>query len=155
MPCICHPCVVDGKAGKMKALSIRQPWATLIIDGHKDIENREWSTRVRGWVAIHASKGCTREEWEDADFFCVLRCLPRPRPLAELQRLRGGFIGFAWLGDCVESHTSPWFVGTYGHVFYRPQPRPFIQYKGQLGYFDVPNIFLQEHWGKKILEIEP
>ncbi|WP_206002040.1 ASCH domain-containing protein [Paraburkholderia aromaticivorans] len=38
----------------MKALSIRQPWAWLIVKGHKDIENRTWSTRFRGRVLIHA-----------------------------------------------------------------------------------------------------
>jgi len=32
----------------MKALSIRQPYAWLIIHGYKDIENRTWGTRVRG-----------------------------------------------------------------------------------------------------------
>ncbi|WP_229215634.1 ASCH domain-containing protein [Duganella sp. CY15W] len=41
----------------MKALSIRQPWAWLIVNGYKDIENRSWSTNVRGKVLVHASKG--------------------------------------------------------------------------------------------------
>lgn len=40
----------------MKALSIRQPWATLILRGGKDIENRVWRTKQRGTVLIHASK---------------------------------------------------------------------------------------------------
>jgi len=38
------------------ALSIRQPWAWLIVNGWKDIENREWSTRFRGRLLIHAGK---------------------------------------------------------------------------------------------------
>ena len=47
-------------------LSIRQPWAWLILNAGKDIENREWPTRFRGRVLIHASKGMTHDEWEDA-----------------------------------------------------------------------------------------
>ena len=53
----------------MKALSIRQPWATLILHGQKDIENRSWATRQRGQVLIHASKGMTRDEWEESIIF--------------------------------------------------------------------------------------
>ncbi|MBN2077483.1 MAG: ASCH domain-containing protein, partial [Spirochaetes bacterium] len=40
----------------MKALSIRQPWAELILRGIKDVENRSWSTNHRGVMAIHAAK---------------------------------------------------------------------------------------------------
>ena len=40
----------------VKALSIQQPWAWLIVNGHKDIENRDWRTNFRGPVAIHAGK---------------------------------------------------------------------------------------------------
>ena len=50
----------------MKALSIRQPWAWLILNAGKDIENRSWYTSVRGRVLIHASKGMTLAEYEDA-----------------------------------------------------------------------------------------
>jgi hypothetical protein len=41
----------------MKALSLTQPWATLIAIGAKRVETRSWSTNYRGVVAIHASKG--------------------------------------------------------------------------------------------------
>jgi len=40
----------------MKALSIIQPWASLIAIGAKRIETRSWPTNHRGWIAIHASK---------------------------------------------------------------------------------------------------
>ena len=40
----------------MKALSIRQPWAWLIVNGYKDIENRTWSTDFRGRVYVHAGR---------------------------------------------------------------------------------------------------
>lgn len=39
----------------MKTLSIRQPWASLIAHGIKDIENRTWPTKYRGRIYIHAS----------------------------------------------------------------------------------------------------
>ena len=39
----------------MKALTIRQPWAHLVIHGPKGIEKRTWATRHRGPLAIHAS----------------------------------------------------------------------------------------------------
>lgn len=40
----------------MKALSLTQPWASLVAIGAKNIETRSWNTNYRGWLAIHASK---------------------------------------------------------------------------------------------------
>lgn len=40
----------------MKALSLIQPWATLVAIGAKRIETRTWATGYRGPLAIHASK---------------------------------------------------------------------------------------------------
>ena len=53
----------------MKALSIRQPWAWLIVNSHEDVENRTWRTRERGPVLVHASKGMTPTEYEDVCHF--------------------------------------------------------------------------------------
>lgn len=41
----------------MKVISILQPWASLIIQGHKKIETRSWNTKYRGELLIHASAG--------------------------------------------------------------------------------------------------
>lgn len=41
----------------MKALTLTQPWATLIASGAKRIETRSWNTGYRGRIAIHAAKG--------------------------------------------------------------------------------------------------
>lgn len=41
----------------MKAISLTQPWATLIAIGAKKIETRSWNTTYRGPLAIHAAKG--------------------------------------------------------------------------------------------------
>lgn len=40
----------------MKALSLTQPWATLVAIGAKRIETRSWKTSYRGELAIHASQ---------------------------------------------------------------------------------------------------
>ncbi len=40
----------------MKALTLHQPWASLIAAGHKKVETRSWGTGHRGRVAIHAGK---------------------------------------------------------------------------------------------------
>lgn len=44
----------------MKALTLTQPWATLVAVGAKRLETRSWYTRHRGWMAIHAAKGFPR-----------------------------------------------------------------------------------------------
>lgn len=41
----------------MKVLSLLQPWASLVVMGHKKIETRRWSTKYRGELLIHASMG--------------------------------------------------------------------------------------------------
>ncbi|RCJ19276.1 hypothetical protein A6770_31970 [Nostoc minutum NIES-26] len=54
----------------MKALSVRQPWAWAIIYASKDIENRGWPIYYRGDILIHAAKGCTKKEYQQAWEFC-------------------------------------------------------------------------------------
>jgi hypothetical protein len=43
----------------IKAISLYQPWATLVAIGAKKIETRSWSTNYRGPLAIHAAKKWT------------------------------------------------------------------------------------------------
>ena len=40
----------------MKVLTIKQPWATLIMQGYKRFEFRSWQTKYRGDLLIHAGK---------------------------------------------------------------------------------------------------
>ena len=49
---------------RLPALSIRQPWAWMILNAGKDIENRSWQTDYRGRFLIHAAKGMTQDEYE-------------------------------------------------------------------------------------------
>jgi hypothetical protein len=48
----------------MKAITLIQPWATLIILGEKKIETRSWSTNLRGEIAIHAGKKIDKSVFE-------------------------------------------------------------------------------------------
>jgi len=41
----------------VKAITLTQPWATLVAVGAKKIETRSWATAYRGLLAIHAAKG--------------------------------------------------------------------------------------------------
>jgi activating signal cointegrator 1 len=46
----------------MKALTLTQPWAQLVIDGRKTFETRGWYVGYRGPLAIHAAKGWTADD---------------------------------------------------------------------------------------------
>lgn len=57
----------------LKALSLTQPWASLVALGIKQVETRSWATQHRGWIAIHASKGFPKWAVETCfeDEFCA------------------------------------------------------------------------------------
>lgn len=120
----------------MKALSIRQPWAWLIVNGYKDIENRRWKRipRFTGELYIHASLGCTKVEYREAVEFAhsIDPSIPVP-PLEALER--GGLVGKVVVEGVVERSRSPWFVGRIGLVLCKPETQDFIPCKGQLGFF--------------------
>ena len=127
----------------MKAISIRQPWAWLIIHGGKDIENRDWPTKVRGRVLIHAAKGMTRDEYGTA-LGTALLAANRDSGHASIAVPamssvdRGGIIGSVEIVDCVSASPSPWFFGRFGFVLRNPIALPFRPMRGMLGFFDVP-----------------
>lgn len=121
-----------------KVLSIRQPWAWLILNAGKDIENRTWPTRYRGPVLIHASKGMTRAEYEDASDPLWARG-GQVIDLPDMHTLdRGGIVGSVEIVDCVTHSDSPWFCGPFGFVLRNPTPLPFRPCRGALGFFNVP-----------------
>lgn len=100
----------------MKAITIRQPRAQLIIDGRKDIENRTWSTRYQGEILIHAaaeSHGDVKT-MADCEFWMAKKGLGRPPAIKPAQR--GAVLGVARLVDCVSASASPWFIGPHGLV---------------------------------------
>ncbi|MEI6077295.1 MAG: ASCH domain-containing protein [Verrucomicrobiota bacterium] len=116
---------------KLKAISIRQPWAWLIVNGYKDIENRVWATNVRGPVLIHAgqSKKDTTAE--------ALAYIKRKYHVAHLPDTfeTGGIVGLAEITGCVENHPSKWFQGPYGWTLAHARRLPFKNCKGQLKFF--------------------
>ena len=48
----------------MKVLTIKQPWASLIIEGYKRFEFRSWKTNYRGDLLIHSGKSIDKEAYE-------------------------------------------------------------------------------------------
>lgn len=128
----------------MKALSIRQPWAWLIIHGGKDIENRSWHTKFRGRFLVHAAGGMTRKEYAEANHFAVQGgMLLTPWDLPSFEQLeRGGIIGSVELVDSVDQSDSPWYMGEKGFVLRDPTALPFIPLKGKLSFFSVSDDLL-------------
>ncbi|RKE35234.1 hypothetical protein B0G76_1295 [Paraburkholderia sp. BL23I1N1] len=140
----------------MKALSVRQPWAWLIVRPDlvgaartaaiaagelKDIENRTWPTRFRGRFLVHASKGMTRAEYDDAQDPLWASGGPTVElpPFEQLER--GGIIGVATIDACIHpvDRVSKWHAdGQYGFHLADSKPVPFIACKGALQFFDVP-----------------
>jgi hypothetical protein len=126
----------------MKIISIRQPWAWLIVHGGKDIENRTWQRAHRGPTLIHASKGMTRREYDDAsDFAFWLHggCDPGIPAFDKLER--GGIVGITNIVDCVSQSSSRWFVGPFGFVLRDTRRLPFTEMTGMLGFFDAPDDY--------------
>lgn len=135
----------------MKALSVNQPWANLIVSGHKRVETRSWPTATRGWVAIHASR--TFPKW--------IRALCQNKPFCDAlgqSRIElGGVIGLAYLqSNCRITKLVKYFeanptdqnklemaFGNYqsnkwGFCFTRVVPIPFIKCPGEPGFFELP-----------------
>src|SRR5277367_1612250 len=90
-------------------ISIRQPWATLIVRGIKDIENRSWPTKYRGPVLVHASLRPIALPLVD-----IARQFGMDLPQFELPL--GGVIGTTNIIDCVDAHHSLWFEGKFGFI---------------------------------------
>jgi hypothetical protein len=126
------------------ALSLRQPWATLLISGHKTVEIRRWPTTRRGIVLIHAAQqpDRRREAWS------LL-----PLELLQAARRFGGIIGSVELTECVAYRTfasfaadrdkhlnePAWFAEPvlYGFKFAHPTELPFEPYSGWRRFFPV------------------
>jgi hypothetical protein len=132
------------------ALSLKQPWASLLVHGRKTIEVRRWPTARRGRVLIHAAR------------------VPDPRPeawahvppeLLETARLVGGILGAGQLTDCVtyrtvEAFTSDqarhlndptWYVPPvlFGFAFSDLVALPFRKYPGWMRFFPIDDIEAQ------------
>ena len=76
----------------LKVLTVRQPWASLIVSGMKSIENRNWTTSFRGRLLIHAGKTIEQTEWNE-----MFDALPT-----------GAILGSVDVVDVVRDSTSEW-----------------------------------------------
>lgn len=114
---------------KVKVLSVRQPWAWLIVQGYKDIENRSKTTHYRGEVLIHASKQF-HVSMDDQQTMNWLKRQGIILPKRE-RFLRGGIIGRATLSDIVKRSRSRWHDSGYlGYVLTNAEPLPFYPVNG-------------------------
>jgi len=125
----------------MQALSIKQPWAWLIVNGYKPVENRDWDTKFRGEFLIHAGKQYDRqgERWVQENFPEI------SIPALYMGNGMGGIVGAANLLGTVHvrdkhllaASDKPWFFGEYGFILDNARPLPFMPLKGQLGFFNA------------------
>lgn len=127
----------------MKALSLKQPWLQLIIEGTKTIETRTWSTRYRGPLLLCASlKDDPAGPW---DRLCAMIAATREgKAGAYLPLPRGEAAAAALLVDCrpMTKDDEPRALcrcepGRFAWILrdaWRVGPFPV---KGKLGLFDV------------------
>lgn len=116
-------------------LTVRLPWAALIMLGLKSIENRGQSYRYRGRIGIHVSKSTPRNYYQQAQQFCneIGYTVPDQE---RLDCFNGKIIGTVDCVGCVTNSDSEWFDGPYGLVLESPlwleEP---ISAKGKLGFW--------------------
>ena len=72
----------------MKVLTIKEPWATLIIEGYKKYEFRSWKTKYRGNILIHAGMSIEKDMLERFKEY-------------NLDYSKGAIIGEAEIVDCI------------------------------------------------------
>ncbi len=129
----------------VKCISVRQPWATLLVLGVKPVENRTWSTKYRGELYIHAGKAYDKEDV----FYEIVEGLSA----ADRQKLNdagivklsqigfGAIIGSVNLDDIVTDCTHKYANQELGTFHWMVTARSLVfpvPWKGQLGLFEVP-----------------
>ena len=72
----------------MKVLTIKQPWASLIVDKYKRYEFRSWKTKYRGKILIHAGMSIEKDMLERFKEY-------------NLSYSKGAIIGEAEIVDCI------------------------------------------------------
>jgi hypothetical protein len=116
----------------MKALTMTQPWATLVAIGENSIETRSWSTRYRGPLAIHSAKGFPADARELCEMSPYREVLARAgyRDASELPR--GEIIAVATLVDVMKFNKS-----TLKDVRARAARGEFPQHEADFGDFSA------------------
>jgi len=121
----------------MKALSLKQPWAELILQGKKTIETRTWNTKFRGRFLIHASMQPNKQrmaEWGLTDV--PLGCIVGE---AEIVGVKEYNDLASWNADN-DKHCAPlteWTKKRYGYFLRNVKRLPPKPCKGKLNFFEV------------------
>ena len=120
----------------MRALSIRQPWAWLVVNGYKDIENRTWTSPFRGRIYVHAGRRMIADDYPAQRDYILRSGIVIPESLA-----LGAIVGEVTITGCVDLSDSPWFCGPHGFTLAEPlvYETP-IPCRGQLGFFRVDEV---------------
>jgi len=126
---------------KAKTISTRQPWAWLLVNGHKPVENRRSRFKHRGPLLIHASLRMTLADYLACEIFCRGIGFDWDLVPDGNQLERGGIIGQVEVTACVDQLDSDWFTGPFGLVAKDAIALPFYPCKGQLSIFTVDYPF--------------
>ena len=115
---------------RVRCLSIRQPWAYLILHAGKDVENRTWRGSFQGPLLIHAGQRFDEDALADPGIARLVRG-------AFLET--GGIVGACVVDGCVSASASPWFFGPHAFTLRAARPIPFIACPGKLNFFRPPS----------------
>jgi hypothetical protein len=139
----------------MKAISIPQPWAWLVVRGYKEMEKRSWKPEHRGPLLIHAgSRMVSREEYARFVVYCRSTGIARFPSIDEFDC--GGIVGKIDVIDCLEagiSHESG--RREYAVVSANPCVSTFEPMKGRrkiwyVDELDVPGLTAQFEMLKRV-----
>ena len=115
---------------KCRALSLRQPWAWLVVNGYKDVENRSWRTNHRGSLLIHTSSTTTDFTLEKLAWIRSKYGVAVPETVDI-----GGIVGLVEVVDCVRRHPSKWhFLGNWAWVLKNPRRLSYRECKAVVGF---------------------
>lgn len=137
----------------MKAISIKQPWASLIVHGIKDIENRTWvcpQKYIGKRVLIHASAGNKFNiNLNDEQMIAAFPLISKKSVLEHWDF--GAIIGSVKIVSCVQNHSSVWAEkGVFNWVLSEPIlfDTP-ISAKGRLGFWECKETISMGYHGLK------
>jgi hypothetical protein len=112
----------------MKAVTVFQPYAWLLVMGIKPIENRTWRTRHRGPLLIHAGAKWYPGGKERIALLGIK--IPDDLPTR-------GIVGIVEVTGVVTQADTPWFEGPYGWSLANPSELPFVPVRGAQGLFEI------------------
>lgn len=129
----------------MKALSLKQPYASLVVTGAKTIELRNWKTNHRGEFLIHASKVPMKGDF--TEFLLEKNLLPLGAIIgkASLQHVKKYSSIFDWTNDKKHHLAGPEFQSSsYGFILTNPiKFKEPIPCEGALNLWDVPEHIMK------------